>query len=230
MVYGNGELVLDLSLFQPWEIAARLDVMLAYPNISKARAEKLIGSMCADQIRTTLEEFPELRERLLARYPCYNPFTNRTERRQITKRREAALFAGEIILALITQEHFPELVGKAPVSIDQRMKLHWPMKEGEEEAAYLERLHSLERRQIRARYPIAHFAAALQNLAQEKFSKGEVGSYNYQDLDFLRQWVRRAVALEEYIRNTHALAGAASKLIPVRWIEPEQLSDPSSTS
>jgi len=64
-------LILDLSRFQPWEVSARLDVMLAYPGISDVRARKLIVSMCADQIRTTLEEFPELRDELLDRYPDF---------------------------------------------------------------------------------------------------------------------------------------------------------------
>ncbi|MCB2047665.1 MAG: hypothetical protein KDE32_05480 [Novosphingobium sp.] len=73
---------------------------------------------------------------------------------------------------------------------------------------------------------MAHLCAALASLANERHKEGRDDKYDYQDLDFLRRWVTLALEAAGHIRNTPGLQNMASKLIQIRWIEPEQVSAP----
>ena len=216
-------LVLDVNRLAAFEIAARLDMLLAYPNVSPARTTSLINAACADQIRDTIEAFPDQRAELVARYPNYAPKRNRAERTKITEARDEALRAGAAILPLVKQA----ATGTPPIlptnmtrmSLDQIVPYLWPPKPNETWDRNFERMHDVEKRQLRLRFPVAHLAAALQWYARVKWAAGEKLSYDYDDLDFLRSWVAKANEIAGYIKSTPGLENMASRLIKLHWIE-----------
>lgn len=224
------KLLLDTSFLEPWEIAARLDMLLAYPDVSRDRMTRLVNGVCADQIRVTIESFPELRDELLQKYPDYDPRTSRVESSNLPQLRDDTRLVGAAILSLIQQT----ATGKSPtlpppmtqLSIDQLVRYLWPRLNGECEASYSERMHDYERRKLRRRFPVAHLSAALQYIARERAHNGEANTYDYQDLSFVRDWVARGNAIAEHIKATPALKLMASRLIQIDWIEPEQISAP----
>lgn len=223
-------LELDLTLRRPWEIAAELDVRLAYPLASPTRLKALIKRMCADQLRVTIEAEPERRAELIAAYTNYHPMETRVSTKTIAKGRDNALRAGAVFLGLIQETE----TGSRPLrkgesvapSLDLLVRHYWKRRSGESEDSYETRLHDTEEREVRSRYPVAHLAAALQMFAQQAHIRGEPGLYDYQDVDFLRAWVVRANELAVHIKNTRGLSTMASRLIELRWIDPKHDSAP----
>lgn len=222
--------MLDTTHHEPWEIAARLDMLLAYPNVSATRMTRLVNAACADQIAATIKAFPEQRTELVAKFPNYDPAKNRTERKHITTAREEALRVGSAILPLIeesaTGKSSPLPATMNRLSLDQIVPFLWPRKPDELESPYFDRMHDVEKRQLRLRFPVAHLAAALQWHAREKWAAGETLSYDYQDLDFLRNWVAKANEIAGYIKSTPGLKTMASRLLDLHWIEHGQVSAP----
>lgn len=227
---GPHKLVLDTSILESWEIAARLDMLLAYPDVKPERMKRLINAACADQIRVTIKSFPQRRAELIKKYPHYNPQTTRVGKKNVRKQREDALLVGAAILSLIKEA----ATGAAPLlpqsmtrlSLDQIVRYLWTAREEGLEINYTDRMHDYEKRKLRSRYPVAHLAAALQLLARKREHGGEKGSYDYQDLPFLRHWVAEANVIAEQISATPGLELMASQLIQIQWIEPEQISAP----
>lgn len=225
-------LVLDTSKLEPWEIAALLDALLAYPQAKFERLRAVVTSRCAEQIRVTIEAEPGRRRELLELYPAYNPARSRTSTMLIAKSRKNAVRAGAVFLAMIQETATgspPTLHGK-PIkpTLDFLVSHFWSdeRQPGDSEDHYSSWVHSIEQREVRRRFPVAHICAALESLAQQRDVAGEANEYNYQDLDFLREWVALAQEIASHIRNTPGLENMASKLIQVRWIEPEQVSAP----
>lgn len=216
-------LALDMRCYEPFEIGARLDMLLTYPRASPARMERLVQAACADQIAATIDAFPELPAELLAKYPAYGPRRVRVERKNIIALREDAHIVGTAILPFMKNA----AIGETPLlpaamtrmSIDQIIRYLWPRKAGEAEDVYADRLHDVERRRFRSHFPVCHLAAALQWVARERAAVGDLMSYDYQDIAFHRRWVAKANEMAGYIRATPPLALAASKLIDLVWIE-----------
>ncbi|KUO56876.1 MAG: hypothetical protein APF78_05800 [Sphingomonadales bacterium BRH_c3] len=224
------ELVLDTTRLEPWEIAAHLHIRLAYPDATAARTQRLINSVCADQIAMMIEKHPGNRTELLARFPTYNPRKVRTGRESIITNLEEAQRMGAAVLALVkeTATGEPPVINGQPrqLSLDFIVQYLWPNSASAGENKYLAWVHDVEKRQIRTRYPMAHLAAALEWLAREKSAAGDLMEFVYEDLDFLRRWVSKACEIADYIRATPQLKGMAEKLINLTWIEAEQVSAP----
>jgi len=224
------ELVLDTTRLEPWEIAAHLHIRLAYPDATAARTQRLIDSVCADQLATFIEKHPGCRTELLTRFPEYGPRKVRTGRRHIVANLEDAQRMGAAVLVLVKKAATGELPvheGKpTQLSLDFIVQYLWPKIPGEDDEKYLVWVHDVEKRRVRSRYPMAHLAAALQWLAREMANTGEPMAFVYDDLDFLRRWVSKASEIAGYIRDTPQLEPMAKRLIDIRWIEVRQISAP----
>jgi hypothetical protein len=72
---------------------------------------------------------------------------------------------------------------------------------------------------VRAHRPIAHLAAAYQWIARERSGDQPSATFDYQDLDFHREAVKRANEFAGYLRATPALQGIADQLIDLEWRE-----------
>lgn len=224
------ELALDTSKLESWEIAALLDALLAYPGAREERLRAIVTSRCAAQIRVTIEDNPSRRADLISRYPGYNPAKSRTSTKRIEEKRRNASRAGAVFLPFIQEVAAgspPTLRGEIIVpTLDLLVPIYWPRRVGEDEEIYRVRMHDIEKREVRRRYPVAHLAAALQMLAQERHAAGGDDWYDYQDLPFLREWVSKACEIAGYMRATPKCEMMASRLIDLRWIEGEQVSAP----
>lgn len=211
---------LDSKVLEAWEIAAILDSLLAYPTAKEERLRNIIEARCSQQIRVTIKAFPERRKELWESYPHY-----KARKRTLTKNfqyyREQALLAGAVFLVMI-QETATGPKPKVNPSLDALVRLNWPARKGECEDNYFTRVNDIEHRKVRARFPVAHLAAALQLLAFNEvggpLADAEQGYYDYQDMVFLKRWVDVANELATYIRSTNGLETIASKLISLRWI------------
>lgn len=223
-------LELDTSVLEPWEIAARLDMMLAYPDVTSERMERLVNAACAEQIAVTIEAFPERRAQLISQYPNYKPGKVRVGRDTIDLRRDDVLLVGMAVLCLLRDKKTGHQIPLPPSisrrSVDQIISYLWLDGGRQDDAQHHDKIHDVERRKLNKRFPVAHLAAALQWLAQEKAAAGNIGTYDYQDLDFLRKWVVKAGEVAGYIRDTPRLGRMASKLIDIRWIEAGQVFAP----
>lgn len=218
-------LLLDTRVRQPWEIMAELHIRLAYPDADPARRERLIKSVCADYIATFIENRPERREELLNRFPQYDPAI-RVGRKHLTDHFEQAQQVGVIVLALIkeTVSGSPNLIDGKPrkVSRDFAIRYSWPQVPGAGNDQYDTWVHDIEKREFRARFPVAHLAAALEFVARQREAAGEVMTFQYDDYDFLRRWIAIAQEMAGYICMTPELAkpnGMASKLLDIRLVE-----------
>jgi hypothetical protein len=222
--------VLNITRQEPWEIAAQLHIRLAYPLATPERRQKLINSVCADQLATLIKDEPQRKSQLLSKFAAYNPAKDRTLCKDIITNLEEAQLVGQIVLVLVKAA----ATGKSPIlphpltqpSINQIKRVLWPKRSEEEESTYDERMHDVEKRKIRSRYPVAHLAAALSFLAKAMADKGEEMTFSYRDVSFLRRWVFQANEIAGYIRATPMLKNMASQLIELVWIEPEQVFAP----
>lgn len=140
--------------------------------------------------------------------------------------------AGAVFLAMIQKAATgsPPLRGGAPIkpTLDFLVAHYWSeeRRPGDSEDRYSSWIHSIEQREVRRRFPVAHLCAALASLAGRRAREGGPEEYDYQDLDFMREWVALALEAEVYIRKTPGLENMAAKLIEIRWIEPAQVSAP----
>lgn len=213
---------LDARKLAAFEIAARLDALIAEPHVSPKRHADLVRRLCADQIAATIEAFPETRAELVASYPQYNPVTVRIQTNELQAKREDAFKVGALVLALVART----AVGRAArlpeqcrsVSLDQMIPVLWPRDERVDEEMYLMQVHDIERLKVRPRYPVAHLAAAMQWVARERTDNGETLTWDYQDLAFLRDLVARAQTMAMLIRATPGLENMANRLIELHWI------------
>lgn len=229
---------LDPIELAPFEIAARLHILLAYPRASEARTRSLVDSACADYVEAQIELVPDSREVWLDRYPQYMRSLQRGEKINIIDCTEWAQKMGLVVIMLVTET----ATGRVPIIGDQKItslrkaaQMVWPRGQAETENLYEDNMHTLLRK-IRHSYPVAHLCAALQNLAQERDAQLRVGSTNlgndhrffgYWDVDFLAEWVRRAGLFADLIRKADIQSKMPKVLIDVQWIGPLQLSAPS---
>lgn len=152
-------------------------------------------------------------------HPCL-PAIGQNGKRIIANLEEAQR-VGAVVLALIrnTAPGLPPRTNTKRMSIDLATRAFWPRLPGEDQERHEYRLHDIERRQIRPRYPVVHLAAALAYLARERAASGKDMTFSYTDLDFLRRWVAKADEIAGYIRATRGLEYMASKLIAIEWKE-----------
>lgn len=211
-------LILDPSRLEPSEIAALLHVALAYPTAKPSRSLKLIESIRSDRFTMLRLDAPDEAELLLEQFPALSG-SNRTERKRIITNLEEAQRVGAVVLALIrdTVPGLPPRTNGKRMSIDLATRTFWPRLSGEDQEGYEYRIHDIERRQIRPRYPVAHLAAALAYLARERAASGRDMTFSYTDVDFLRRWVAKANEIAGYIRATRGLERMAEQLVEVEW-------------
>ncbi|WP_339706357.1 hypothetical protein [uncultured Sphingosinicella sp.] len=204
----------------PPEIAAFLHILLAYPTVKPERTKKLIESIRSDRFAMLRHDAPDEAPLLLEQFPALAG-GNRTERKGIIANFEEAQRVGAVVLVLI-RDTVPSLhprTGGKRISIDFATRALWPRLPGEDRERYEYRLHDIERRQIRPRYPFAHLAAALAYLARERAASGKDMAFYYTDLGFLRRWVAKANEIAGYIRATGGLERMAEQLVDIDWQE-----------
>jgi hypothetical protein len=140
------------------------------------------------------------------------------------------LKAGRVFLCFIEEVASgspPKLKGEEFMpTFDRLVPMFWHQKAGEDGECYRDRLHDIEKREIRSRFPVAHLAAAIEMLALERNSAGGDDRYNYQDHEFLKQWVLKACRIADHIRTIPECELMASRLIDLRWAEAEHVSAP----
>lgn len=213
-------LILDPSRLEPSEIAALLYIALAYPAAKPSRSQKLIESIRSDRFVMLRHDAPNEAALLLEQFPALAG-GNRTERKGIITNFEEAQRMGAVVLSLIrgTVPGLPPRTNGKRMSIDLATRVLWPRLPGEDRERYEYRLHDIERRQIRPRYPLAHLATALSYLAREQTASGRDMTFSYADLGFLRRWVAKANEIAGYIGATRGLEHMAQQLIDIEWKE-----------
>jgi hypothetical protein len=222
---------LDISRLESFEIAAELDMLMAYPDASPKRRAALRRARCAEQIRVTIEAHPDLRDGLFERYPDYIPNNNRTSYLHFDKRHQEAQAFGVTILPFIKLP----ATGLEPIFQGKpyrpTMNLHerflYPIADMAKTRDAYDGLHEIKARKHRPRYPIAHLCAAYQLIARIKEDQKLSPQYDGQDLNFWRDLISVACWIAEILRATPELTHIAVKLIDIQWIEPPQVSAPS---
>lgn len=216
----------DARNLAPFEIAARIDALLAEPCVSPKRHAALVRRLCNDQIAVALEAHNGRRAELQARYPQYDPAIDRTQTLALQGKREDAFRFGALVLALVAETALGRPaqlpLGCRSVSLDQMIPALWPRERDEDEDAYHTRVHNIERLKVRARYPVAHLAAAMQWAARELHAGAGKAVWDYQDLGFLRNLIAQACHFAGLIRATAGLENMAIRLIELRWIEDDE--------
>ena len=219
------EFVLNAIVLPPWAIAAQLDTVMAYPRVSARRLVALVTARCTDQIRETIKADPGQRRSLVEQFPAFNPARVRTSALGIDKVRKNALRASAVFLAMIQEPASgspPIFQGKAVVPTQDFLVAHYWSDErqpGDTEVRYSDWIHSIEEREVRRRFPVAHICAALASLAQRRAVEGKHNQFDYQDLEILREWVMLAQVIADHICRAPNCRKIADQLIDVRWIE-----------
>lgn len=213
----------DARVLAPFEIAARIDALLAEPFVSPKRHAALVRRLCNDQIAVELETHPGRRAELQASYPQFDPARDRTQTHAVHGKREDAFRVGALVLALVAETAIGRPARLPPgcrsVSLDHMIRALWPREHDEDEDTYFTRVHNIERLKVRTRYPVAHLAAAMQWAARELHAGAGTPVWDYQDLGFLKNLIAQACHFAMLIGATAGLENMACQLIELRWIE-----------
>ena len=207
---------LDNGLLEPFEIGALIDAVLCYSTWPAERVKDVATSICADVVQCWAETTPEIR----GEYPHYKKSLNRTSLRSLHHRREKALKFGLAFLPMLKEAatgDLPILSGRQrALSEAEIVRFIWPEPAAHRDFSYDQWLHD-KRRELRDHRPIAHLAAAYQYIARERSRRNEAAAFDYQDLDFHREAVRRANKFACYFRAVPALKAIGDRLISIEW-------------
>ena len=224
--------LLDATVLRPFEIGARLDALLCYPTWSRVRQQRLADAICAKLIAHSIAADPSRKADLWRKFPEYRIGRARASLETLPERRDDALIAGLGFLPLLKNA----AIGKLPIlrgregelSVAEVARFLWPAREHGSEINYESRLSDRRKHGLRSFYLIAHLAAAYQYIARERAGDADWASFDYQDLDFHRDVVRRANEYAGYFAAMPRWGNISGALIPIQWQEePAQLSSPS---
>jgi len=192
--------LLDAAALKPFEIGARLDALLCYPRWSAERQQRVADAICARLVAHSIEVDPSRKANLWGAFPKYTMSRSRASLKTLDERRNDALRAGLAFLPLLKKA----AIGKLPKS---------------QEKDYEDFLHDRAKHGLRRFYPIAHLAAANQYIARERSGEADRAPFEYQDLDFHREVVRRANEYAGYFTAMPRWGNIADALIPIQWRE-----------
>ncbi len=215
-------IVMDASTLAPFEIAARLEVLISYPGIDGGRATEIVQALCAEQVEALIEQDPARRRELIDRYPAYRRRLARASTANIPRYRENALRAGYTVLPHIYAEagHIATFAGVPGVPSEaeliRRACAQFP---GEQADLDTLKIRDFRKRQIRRRAPVIHLAAAYANAALGMYTRKEPLTFEYQDLDFHRSIVATATKYAEFVEKAPGLKWAHGQLFELRWTE-----------
>lgn len=213
-------IVLDTNTMAPFEIGAQLDALLCYSTWSMARQQGFADAICADVLAYAVQMEPDRSVELYEAWPQYRKGRNRASLAALHNRRDEALEVGLAFLPVLKQPaigELPILFGeRRPLSTAEIARFIWPPREDGHEVNYESRLHD-NLKLLRKMRPIAHLAAAYQYIARTRAGREQAGSFDYQDLDFHREAVRRANFYADCFHSVGALTKIASKLIVIEW-------------
>ena len=214
-------MLLDVARMAPFEIGAHLEALVCHPEKNPDARRRLADAIGADLVSQMIDCEPDRARELRSRYPRYKKSLSRASLGTQGKRWDAALTAGVFFLAQIkkaaTGEH-PILEGVAkPFSGRKLTEVMLVPDEGGELEQFESRLHDALRNDVRRFYPVAHLAAAYQYIARVACGANVAGTFDPEDLDFHRMVVQLSARFAQFIRETPALDGAASKLIDIEW-------------
>ena len=211
-------LSLDNALLEPFEIGALIDAVLCYSTWPAERVKDVATAICADVVQCWAETTPQIR----AKYPHYKKSLNRTSLRSLHHRREKALKFGLAFLPMLKEAatgQLPILNGRQKsLSEAEVVRFIWPEPAAHRDFSYEQWLHD-KRKELRDHRPIAHLAAAFQYIARERSGRNEAAAFNYENLNFHREVVRRATEFSGYFRNIPALKPIGDRLINIEWRE-----------
>ena len=215
-------IILDTRAMVPFEIGARLDALLCYSTWSIDRQKTIANAICTDLIAQWVQMEPCRSAELNEALPQYRRGRNRASLATLHKRRDEALKVGLAFLPVLKQPaigELPMLCGeRRPLPNAEIARFIWPAREDGNEENYENRLHD-NLKLLRKMRPIAHLAAAYQFIARMRSGREQASSFDYQDLDFHREAVRRANFYADCFHSVAALTNIASKLVTVEWRE-----------
>lgn len=214
--------LLDAAALKPFEIGARLDALLCYPRWSAERQQRVADAICARLVAHSIEVDPSRKANLWGAFPKYTMSRSRASLKTLDERRNDALRAGLAFLPLLKKA----AIGKLPIlrgrerelSLAEIARFLWP-DEKSQEKDYEDFLHDRAKHGLRRFYPIAHLAAANQYIARERSGEADRAPFEYQDLDFHREVVRRANEYAGYFTAMPRWGNIADALIPIQWRE-----------
>lgn len=216
-------LVLDLGVLKPFEIGARVDALLCYPNWSFNKQQRVADAICASLVAHSIADDPSRKADLWRRFPRYKKSASRASLATIQDRRDDALTAGLAFLPLLKKAaigELPILRGRQKeLSFREIARFLWPPRGGGAEVNYESRLNDRQRHGLRKYYPVAHLAAASQYIAQERSGTEPAAPFDYQDIDLYREVVRRANEYAGYFAAIPRLGNIADALIHIEWRE-----------
>lgn len=215
--------VLDVAVLRPFEIGARLDALLCYPTWPFERQMRIAAAICASVIAHSIAVDPSRKADLLDAFPEYATGHSRTSLETLLKRRDDALNAGFAFLPLLKNAAIGELPilrnRRQELSIDEIARFVWPGEVRGPKFDYGDHLHDRKRHGMRRYYPVAHLAAAYQYVARKRWANELAAAFDYQDLDFHREVVRRANEYAGYFAAMPKWANIANFLVPILWRE-----------
>lgn len=220
-VLARESIVLDAKQLQPFEIGAQVEALLCYPTWAAERRSKIADALCARLFAFSIAQDPERKSELSRKYPRYAK-SNRTKLDSLDGRREKALKIGLAFLPMLKEPatgELPEFRGeRRRLTLNEIVQFIWPERPGGPDFVYEDWLKDREK-DVRAYRPIAHLAAAYQWIARERSGAGRSSAFDYQDIDFHREAVRRANEFAGYFRATAALKNIADQLLEIDWRE-----------
>ena len=209
---------LDNGLLEPFEIGALIDALLCYSTWPAERVKGIATAICADVVQGWAEAAPQIR----SEYPHYKKSLNRTSLRLLHHRREKALQFGLAFLPMLKEAvtgQLPIFNGRQrPLSEAEIVRFIWPDPAAHRDFSYDQWLHD-KRKELRDHRPIAHLAAAFQYIARERSGSSEATAFDYEDRDFQREVIGRAIQFASYFRTTQALKRIGDRLIDIEWRE-----------
>lgn len=215
--------ILDPTVSRSFEIGARLDALLCYPTWSHQRQRRIADAICASIIGHSIAVDPSRKAELWSAFPAYRVSQSRASLETLSERRDDALFAGVAFLPLLKNAAIGELPilrgRRRELSIAEIARFLWPPIDQGPESDYEDHVHDRKRHGIRRYYPVAHLAAAYQYVAHERSGDEGAAAFDYQDLAFHREVVRRASEYAGYFSAMPMWANIANALIPVIWRE-----------
>lgn len=133
-------LAFDTSRDAPFEIGARLDAALCYPNFDPDRQMKFANAICARQFEQWMALEPHRKDELQPVLREYRKFAERASLSKLEERRKKALVAGQSFLPLLKKAmtgQLPILTGKyINLSRNKIAAYLWPPLDGGHEINY----------------------------------------------------------------------------------------------
>lgn len=214
------KVIIDRNNLEDFEIGARLDALLAFPQERETRRRSNIETaLCAEIIQLSISDEPLREKEYRKRYSRYAKRRNRTSLKALDERRHIYKFAGVAVLPYLKEPMLglPFIPPVKDMGLSQRniAKYICQMKDGEPDLDYIARIEDFEKRTIRKWRPIWHLVAAHQYIARQR----DGGPFPIDDVDTWRLIVGIAKKFAPALVQHPQLKVTADDLLDIEWIE-----------